>query len=269
MRSATDLCYSQRPRVDSGAYRHLDLDEIVQTAEVLRRRIDERFPDSGLGRVAGAVTGVARDAAALSAWLERPNLWLRAGVLVVVVLGLATAIEVLRSVDLRVSLFSSVSDFLQGLESAINDFVLLGIALYFLATAERRMKRKRVLAALHVLRSMAHIIDMHQLTKDPDQFAKDRSPTPSSPTRTLSPSALLRYLDYCSELLSIISKIAAVYVQNFDDSVTLAAVNEIENLTAGLSRKIWQKIMILDRVVQDDDRRPIAIPGSAAGGTIA
>jgi hypothetical protein len=60
-----------------------------------------------------------------------------------------------------------------------------------------------------------------------------------------------------------------VYVQNFDDSVTLAAVNEIENLTAGLSRKIWQKIMILDRVVQEDDHRPIVIPGSAAGETIA
>jgi hypothetical protein len=80
-------------------------------------------------------------------------------------------------------LFSSVSDFLQGLESAINDFVLLGVAIYFLATAETRMKRKRALAALHVLRSMAHIIDMHQLTKDPEQFAKDRSLTPSSPKR--------------------------------------------------------------------------------------
>ena len=32
---------------------------------------------------------------------------------------------------------------------------------------------------------------------------------------------------------------------SFDDAVALAAVNEIENLTTGLSRKIWQKIMIL------------------------
>ena len=27
------------------------------------------------------------------------------------------------------------------------------------------------------------------------------------------------------------------------------AVNEVENLTNGLSRKIWQKIMILDRII--------------------
>ena len=58
-----------------------------------------------------------------------------------------------------------------------------------------------------------------------------------------------RYLDNCSDLLALISKISALYVQNFDDPVTLAAVNEIENLTNGLSRKIWQKIMIFDRIL--------------------
>ena len=46
-------------------------------------------------------------------------------------------------------------------------------------------------------------------------------------------------------MLSIISKLSAMLVQDFDDSVTLDTVNEIEGLTTGLSRKIWQKIMIL------------------------
>ncbi len=36
-----------------------------------------------------------------------------------------------------------------------------------------------------------------------------------------------------------------LYAQRFDDPVALAAVNEIEALTSGLSRKIWQKRMIL------------------------
>jgi len=54
------------------------------------------------------------------------------------------------------------------------------------------------------------------------------------------------YLDYCSEMLSLIGKLAALYVQKFDDPVALAAVNEVEDLTTGLSRKIWQKIMILN-----------------------
>ena len=66
-----------------------------------------------------------------------------------------------------------------------------------------------------------------------------------------SPYELKRYLDYCSEMLSLCGKIAAVYAQNFHDPVALNAVNEIENLATGLSHKIWQKIMIL----ADDDPR--------------
>lgn len=59
---------------------------------------------------------------------------------------------------------------------------------------------------------------------------------------------LARYLDYCSEMLSIISKVAALYVQKFDDAVTLAAVNEVEQLTGSLSQKLWLKIDLLERV---------------------
>jgi hypothetical protein len=47
-------------------------------------------------------------------------------------------------------------------------------------------------------------------------------------------------------MLSLIGKLAALYVQKFDDPVALAAVNEVEELTTGLSRKIWQKIMVLN-----------------------
>ena len=103
---------------------------------------------------------------------------------------------------------------------------------------------------------MAHIIDMHQLTKDPERVMNPavRSDTPSSPARVLNPFQLSRYLDYSSEMLALLSKSAALYVQDFDDPVTISAVNEIENLTSGLSRKIWQKIMILDREVADAER---------------
>jgi hypothetical protein len=98
---------------------------------------------------------------------------------------------------------------------------------------------------------MAHIIDMHQLTKDPERSLNHdrKTDTASSPKRTLTPFELTRYLDYCAEALSVISKLAALYVQRFDDPVTLSAVNDIEQLTSGLSRKIWQKIMIVDRCI--------------------
>jgi hypothetical protein len=63
--------------------------------------------------------------------------------------------------------------------------------------------------------------------------------------RELSRFELSRYLDYCSEALALTAKVAAVYAEHFDDDVALQAVNEIEDLTNGLSRKIWQKLMIL------------------------
>jgi hypothetical protein len=127
--------------------------------------------------------------------------------------------------------------------------VLIGVSVFFFVTLETRLKRRRVLKAIHVLRSMAHIIDMHQLTKDPERVVGTRPPSEAVVLRRMSPSDLIRYLDYCTDELALISKIAALYVQRFNDPVTMSAVNDVEDLTNGLSRKIWQKIMILDRIV--------------------
>lgn len=134
----------------------------------------------------------------------------------------------------------------QASEAGLNVFLLLSAAVLFLVTAETRIKRRRALKAIHELRALAHVIDMHQLTKDPERLLAERIETPSSPKRNLSPAELGRYLDYCTEMLSLIGKIAALYVQKFDDPVALAAVNEVEDLTTGLSRKIWQKIVIIN-----------------------
>lgn len=231
-------------------YRKLEPDRIVETSRRLSQRISERFPDSGLSRVCIELLGVAEKAAITSEWIARPNLWLRAAVLLcalAIVGGVAgTVFQVRTSPGFR-----NLLELLQGLESAINDVVFVGVAVVFLLTWENRIKRNRALKALHELRSLAHVIDMHQLTKDPERVISRSGNTASSPERKMSGFALARYLDYCSEMLSIISKIAAVYVQHFDDAVTIAAVNEVETLTNGLARKIWQKIMLLDRITSE------------------
>ena len=66
-----------------------------------------------------------------------------------------------------------------------------------------------------------------------------------SPDRTMTQFELTRYLDYCAEMLSLIGKLAALYADRVRDSVVIASVNDVENLTAGLGRKIWQKITII------------------------
>ncbi len=60
-----------------------------------------------------------------------------------------------------------------------------------------------------------------------------------------------QYLDYCSELLAVTSKLAALHIQAFSDPVVADSVNGIQALTLGLSGKIWQKFMIVDLVGSD------------------
>ena len=227
-------------------YRNLDASKIVDTAQTLRDRIGERFPSSSLGKVAEEILATCRQAAATGAWLARPNVGLRVVVALLLVVLAGGLVGAFASLQFEAS-FASLSDFFQGLEAAVNDVLFVGLAVFFLLTLETRLKRQRALAAIHELRSLAHVIDMHQLTKDPARLMSAGSDTAASPPRTMSAFELTRYLDYCSELLAVISKLAALYVQRFQDPVTLNAVDDVESLATGLSRKIWQKIMILDR----------------------
>lgn len=229
-------------------HRALDPDCVIETARRLSSRVVERFPDSGLSRVAEEISAVSKDAAARATWLSKPIVALRIAIVVCALVIFAILGGMLTRLKVTTDGIN-ISDFFQGIEAAVNDLILFGAGLYFLASWETRIKRRRALRALHELRSLAHVIDMHQLTKDPEKLAAGLPDTPSSPPRTMSPAQLTRYLDYCSELLALLSKIAAIYVERFDDSVTIEATNDLEALTSGLSRKIWQKIMILDRMI--------------------
>lgn len=64
-------------------------------------------------------------------------------------------------------------------------------------------------------------------------------PTPPLAVQALpSPRLGFGNLDESSERLALTSKRGAILVQRFDDPVTLNAVNEVEALTSGMSRKI-------------------------------
>jgi hypothetical protein len=240
------------------AYDSLDPGSIAETVTLLVRRVEERFPGSGLAQVARKLEDIASHAKERSAWIERPILGLRiaAGALIaLIVAGVIVALGQLRLPHGRIQ----VGEFVQWLEAGMNDVILIGAAIFFLVTLETRIKRRRALGALHQLRAIAHIIDMHQLTKDPEWVLARGQETGILPPRQMSRFELSRYLDYCSEMLSLAGKIAALYIQRFDDPVALAAVNEVEALTTGLSRKIWQKLMILYSL--GPDRTSLPGPG--------
>jgi hypothetical protein len=223
-------------------YRELDQSNIITTIERLKSRISERFPNSGLSKVADELERVGREVLDTVAYLGAPNYAIRIPVTIAIVLIVVIAVIAMA----KTNQFKEQAGW-GTIESGISNVVFVGIAINFLLSIETRVKRRRALAMIHQLRSVAHVVDMHQLTKDPDQITSTMPDTASSPQRSMTPEQLGRYLDYCSEMLSITSKLAALLVQRFSDSLILDAVNDIETLATGLSGKIWQKIRLVDR----------------------
>ena len=256
----------------------LNPQKIVDTVSRLQSRIGDRFPGSGLSDVCIQLHTISQRAQDKTDWIDRPIVWMRT----LVWLGCLTFFSLcIFSIYL---VFPSLNDGLNGdpnqqskeiaasselevlvpnIEAELNVLILLGGAIFFLWNLEKRYKRARALAAIHELRSLAHIIDMHQLTKDPERLiiAQQSMDTQASPTLGMSQFELRRYLDYCSEMLALTGKIAALYVRRFDDPVALTSANEVESLTTGLCQKIWQKILILHSYTEHDcekSLRPLA-----------
>ena len=232
--------------IDTQRYRRLDPRQIIDTAARLEARIAARFPEAGIRRVAAELTALSRDLAGSAHELERPIWWLRAAIAVTVVAGAAVFIFLGTILPFNRFTEGGASEWVQGIEASINTLLLGGLGLITLVRAEATMKQKRVFRELHGLRSLIHVIDMHQLTKDPNVLKTGYKPTAKSPPRITNRADLASYLDYCSEMLSISGKVAALFAQSVNDAVVIEAVNDIEALGANLSRKIWQKITLIE-----------------------
>lgn len=229
----------------STRYRRLDPEQIIRTAAKLEQRVGERFPEAGLRNVATELVSLARDLAVSAQALQAPIWWVRVLIGLSVTAGAAVFLFVgtILSFD-RIS--TGAFDFVQGIEASLNTLLLAALGFLALARSEERIKRKRVFAELHALRSLIHVVDMHQLTKDPAVLSGKFKPTANSPARITNSQDLARYLDYCSEMLSITGKLAALFAQSVNDEVVVEAVNDIEDLGSNLSRKIWQKITMIE-----------------------
>ena len=185
-------------------YRRLDPAQITKTLEVLLLRIEERFPGSGLANVCKDLVALARDTAARSEKVARSNLALKALIWLAIAAGVLLLVAVAQLIFTSTKTNDDLFGTLQGIDSGFNIIVLMGATLFFVSTLELRLKQRLALKALHEFRSIVHVIDMHQLTKDPSMLGAVH--TSSSPDRGLTPFELMRYLDYCSEMLSLIGQ---------------------------------------------------------------
>lgn len=231
-------------------YRTLNKERLLETAEKLTQRLAERFPKTGLSAVAAELTQVTREALTRAEQIRRPNVLLRAaliGLAVLAALGLWWLVPTLGD---QMTLLNKVYHLLDAAKGGA--IYLAAFALFFI-TLEVRLKRRKALQAVHELRALAHVIDMHQLTKDPDRMGEKDGPVlPSG--EPMSAEQIGQYLHYCTELLALVSKVGQLYVQDFPDATALAAVDQFENLATGLSQKIWQKLMVLDRIRGADEK---------------
>lgn len=229
--------------------RILDPARIIETIQLLHRRIGERFPEAGLCHVARDLCRVAEENERNVERISRADGRVRLAVGIVIVVGAVGLLLVIASIAREDPSWwrpTSGSEMLAMFDSTMATLVFLGAAVVYLVSLERRRRRERVLRKIHELRSIAHVVDMHQLKKDPDRISGAGPRTSSSPRLDMTPFEVRRYLDYCSEMLALIAKIGALYLHGYEDAVAVQAVDDLEGLTTGLSRKIWQKIMALD-----------------------
>ncbi len=225
----------------------LQPERLIQTIAKLQSRVNERFPGSGLLVIVSDLHRISQAAAARAEAIRQPHWPLRLATWLLLA-GLVALIGWL-AMQVKLEGTDKALDLIQGVEAGMSSLVFLGGAAWFVATLEKRVKRRRALSAMQELRVLAHIIDMHQLTKDPDRlFRQAGENTASSPPAEYTPFQLGRYLDYCSEMLALIGKICLLYGHNNDDEIVLDTIDDVEDLTGNLARKVWQKIVLLNEL---------------------
>ena len=214
----------------------------------MSRRIFERFPNFGLYRISKELQELGYAAQENAPKIARPMYSVRIAVALLILVILVIVGSMIWAVLPQLGQVSnaSVIEIIAALEAGTNELVLVGLSIFFLVNLETRIKRAQAVRAIHELRSIAHVIDMHQLTKDPARYRHASVATESSPVRELNLPDMMRYLDYCSEMLSLTSKIAALYIQRFNDNAVMEAVSDVEILCTGLSNKVWQKLQIAE-----------------------
>jgi hypothetical protein len=224
-------------------------DHVGVTVERLERRILARFGERGLTKAARdlrrLVDLVQTEARESRTRMRRMTLATRATSITIIAATLLAMVFSLRA-PVKDGLARTV-DWVPLVDSTISDLVFAAIAVLFLWATPERLERRALLGVLYRLRSFAHVVDMHQLSKDPEQVRSTYTPTEQSIQHGLDADQLHHYLDYCSEMLSLTAKTAALCAEHSSDGVVLETIFTIETLSTELSNKIWQKISLLPR----------------------
>jgi hypothetical protein len=140
-------------------YSQLDLRHILATIDALHSRIGERFPDSGLQKVAAELHWVGEETAPMLERAARPHWPLRIAVTFIVTLFALLAGALFWYIGSLPFDVDGRGDMLQSVESATQVLIFFSVALFFFVTLESRLKRRVALRELHRLRSIVHVTE--------------------------------------------------------------------------------------------------------------
>jgi hypothetical protein len=136
------------------------------TVAQLERRIHARFGERGLTKavrdLGQLVVLVQTEAGESHVRLRRTTLAARTTSITIIGATLFALVFGLRSAVTQG--LEQTAGWVPLVESVINDLVFAAIAVLFLWAMPERLERRALLRLLHRLRSLAHVIDMHQLS---------------------------------------------------------------------------------------------------------
>jgi hypothetical protein len=218
----------------------LDPERIIETAENLAKRIGQRMPGSGLSSLAMELAGIARatDQRALEA--RRPILAIRFASATAIGLSLLGLWYLVDDIHARWE-FGTITEVFEATDAGFNLLVILAGALWFLITLESRLKRKRALGSIEELREFIHVIDLTQLYYTPELY---------KPDDTISQNAWgfdYTYLLFCTQMIRVISNLAALYTRGAADDSVLRAASDVEMLTNAVTSKLLSKVETVRR----------------------
>src|SRR4029453_16437765 len=118
-------------------YRQLDAQKIVDTANTLQSRISERFPSSGLSRLAAEVSAAPRETIERPPWIRNPHLPLPIAIylLLAAIFGLFVA----TMASLELPKLKEFGEFIQVLEAGLSAMFFISAFVIFLFTWESRI----------------------------------------------------------------------------------------------------------------------------------
>ena len=228
----------------------LDPDKLCNAIQKLQRLVKKRFPKSTFYKTTMKLSEVAEKAKAVAkdfGGVKRAIWWT---VIIIAPIALLFLMSSLLLIYLPIESKSTQTGLLDYSETIglFVDWIILSVLGSLAIRKKYRLnRRKPAMQTLHQLRSIAHLIDLTQHNKN-YQTVKDKT-LPLE--KRMSAEDCIRYLNYSSQALSLTGKVAAIMIEDYNDSGVIAAVCELDTICNGISVKIWQKIETLQQYAED------------------